>query len=117
VVFPSRIEGVFHVKSRVSLRFDYFTSRRFAPSFITTNPTYSCLVRYETTPICDRYQLERIRLKAIICYVDLKRKEVDAILKTALNIVNILNQMKFTYHKYIFILTNISQHKPPIKCI
>jgi hypothetical protein len=45
VVFPSRIEGVFHVKSRVSLQFDYFTSHCFASSFTTL--TKSC---QDTTP-------------------------------------------------------------------
>jgi hypothetical protein len=57
VVFSSRIEGVFHVKSCVSLWFDYFTSRCFAPSFIT--PTRSKMVQMQcsychrtTNPTC-----------------------------------------------------------------
>jgi hypothetical protein len=41
VVFPSRVGRVFHVKSRVSLRLDLFTSRRFSPSFITSG-TRAC---------------------------------------------------------------------------
>jgi hypothetical protein len=41
MVFPTRIEGVFHIKSRVSLRFDYFTSHHFGSSFMTSG-TRAC---------------------------------------------------------------------------